>query len=61
MYDLKHVVGVKGSSWWDGSFERPQRVFELMDRINSPGCLILSQFYCLRIKHFMDAHEICHL
>ena len=58
MYDLKHVVGVNGSPRWDGSLERPQWVFELMDRIISPGCLILSQFSCLQIKHVTDAHEI---
>ena len=40
----------EGSPQWDGSFDHPQQVFKLMDGIISPGCLIRSQFSCLRMK-----------
>ena len=33
-------MGAKASPQWDGSFQRPLRVFELIGRIISPGCLM---------------------
>ena len=48
-------MGAKGSPPWEGSFERPQGLFELMDRIISQGCPISSQFSC----YVMDAREGC--
>ena len=46
-------MDAEGSPQWDGSFERPQGLFELMDRIISPGCPIPSQVSC----YVMDARE----